>query len=100
MSKIHTREKGPSEAAPDDIMSWSPTLSLKVQNPGLAVPPGIHLNCYGPFFMPEGARALRTFLPDVDMSIVYHMIMFGGSGATGMRFGAKPGNSNLCYQVP
>ena len=56
-------------------MSWEPSLSLKVQNPGLAVPPGIHLNCYGPYLAPVGAKSLRTFMPQVDMSIVHHMIM-------------------------
>ena len=59
---------------------WAPTLELKVQNRGLAVPPGVHLNCYGRFMAPEGAKSLRTFLPQVDMSIVHHMIMFGGKG--------------------
>ena len=75
---------------------WDPTLSLKVHNPGLAVSPGIHLTCYGPFTPPEGARTLRTLLPQVDMSIVHHMIMFGGKGS---QRGQQPGNSHLCYQV-
>ena len=76
---------------------WAPTLELKVQNPGLAVPPGVHLNCYGPFMAPEGAKSLRTFLPQVDMSIVHHMIMFGGKGE-GVSRSQRPGNSHLCFR--
>ena len=77
-------------------MPWDPTLSLKVNNPGLAVSPGIHLTCYGPFIPPDGAQTLRTLLPQVDMKIVHHMIMFGGKGS---QQGHQPGNSHLCYQV-
>jgi hypothetical protein len=78
-------------------MTWEPTLSLQVQNPGLPVPPGVHLNCYGPFLAPAGAKSLRTFVPQVDMSIVHHMIMFGGRGA-GVSQHTKPGQSHLCFQ--
>jgi len=71
-------------------------LTLFVANPGTSVSPGIHLPCFGPFVAPVGARALRTFLPRVDMGIVHHMIMFGGRGA-GVA-AAKPGSTHLCYQ--
>ena len=77
-------------------MPWDPTLSLKIHNPGLAVSPGIHLTCYGPFTPPDEARTLRTMLPQVDMSIVHHLIVFGGKGD---QRGQQPGNSHLCYQV-
>ena len=71
-------------------------LSLRVINPGLTVPPGVQLPCYGPYYMPVGARSLRKFQPKVNMEIVHHMIMFGGRG---QGRGNTPGNTHLCYQV-
>jgi hypothetical protein len=79
-------------------LSLSSSLNLKVKNPDLDVPNGIQLTCYGPFAVPSGARSLRTFMPQVDMSIVHHMIMFGGSGG-GPGFFSKPGVTNHCYRV-
>lgn len=78
-------------------MSWEPTLWLRAQNPGLSVSPGVHLKCYGPFFPPPGAQTLRTFMPQVDIGIVHHMIMFAGRNAVISRT-SKPGHTQLCYQ--
>ena len=70
-------------------------LSLKVVNPGMRVPPGIQLPCYGPYYMPAGAKSLRKFMPQVNMDIVHHMIMFGGKGG---RQNEPVGNTHRCYQ--
>ena len=69
-------------------------LTLLVANPNLSIPPGIHLPCYGPFTPPAGALSLRKLLPKVNMGIVHHMIMFGGTG----RYTSKPGSTHMCYQ--
>lgn len=55
-------------------------MSLFVAAPDVTLAPGVHLNCYGPYHIPTGARSLTRFLPEVNMSIVHHMIMFGGTG--------------------
>ncbi len=55
-------------------------LSANLFVPSVTLPPGIHLPCYGPFRPPAGARSLEGFLPVVNMSIVHHMILFGGAG--------------------
>ena len=59
----------------------------------LAVPPGVQLNCYGPFKPPDGARALRSLLPKVNMAIVHHMIMFGGTAGGKSVGGLYSGNA-------
>jgi len=41
------------------------------------LPPGVRLECHGPFAVPSSARALVRLLPEVDMSIVHHVIMYG-----------------------
>lgn len=65
------------------LKDFAGPLSQKVHAPGVTLPPGIHLPCYGPFKPPAGARALTSFLPEVNMSVVHHMILFGGSGPGG-----------------
>jgi hypothetical protein len=73
-------------------------LQVVAAAPGATYSPGVHLDCYGPFFPPDGARSLKSFLPEVNMSIVHHMIMFGGSGHTAYR-GQRPALRNqLCNQ--
>ena len=42
--------------------------------------PGVRLECHGPFEVPGNARSLVRLLPEVDMSIVHHVILFGGPG--------------------
>ena len=42
--------------------------------------PGVHLECHGPFKVPDGAGALVRLLPEVDMSVVHHLIMYGRPG--------------------
>ena len=72
-------------------------LTLKVANPGIAIANGVSMPCYGPYLPPSGARSLRKFMPQVNMAIVHHMILFGGRGAQG---GSPPGSSpTLCGQV-
>ena len=79
-------------------MPFAPAnLTLFPSNPGIAIPNGIHLPCYGPYMAPLNARSLRKLLPKVNMNIVHHMIMFGGRGG-GVAPGAKPGTTHLCYQ--
>lgn len=75
--------------------AWSPTLSLVVKNPNLVVAPGVQLQCYGPYTPPSAAKTLRTFMPEVDMDIVHHMIMFGGRGS---QAGVRPGVTSSCYR--
>ena len=43
------------------------------------LPPGVRLECHGPFAVPAGARALVRLLPEVDLSIVHHVIMYGNA---------------------
>ena len=60
--------------------------SLFIGNPGTSVPNGVRLQCFGPLAVPKGARALVKLQPEVNMKIVHHMIMFGGSGEPRSRF--------------
>lgn len=86
------------------MSSYKPTLSMKVASLGAPIPPGIQLLCYGPYHPPEGARSLRTMMPEVNMSIVHHMIMFGGRSGIRYPRGSKPqlspslcNNGNIMY---
>ena len=71
-------------------------LTSIVQNPSTAVSQGVQLICYGPFYVPSGARSLYQFLPIVDMGIVHHMILTGGSASLFSR--APTANSDSCYR--
>jgi hypothetical protein len=50
---------------------------------GFDVPPGVTYKCFGPWPLPPGPGSLQRFQPDVDMSIVHHMILFGGTSRFG-----------------
>ena len=72
-------------------------LSLLVANPGISISPGIHLPCYGPFEPPvSSAGTLHKLLPNVNMEIVHHMILFGGRGVQPSSI--TPGPTHLCHQ--
>uniref|UniRef100_A0A7S2IJC8 Copper type II ascorbate-dependent monooxygenase C-terminal domain-containing protein n=1 Tax=Haptolina brevifila TaxID=156173 RepID=A0A7S2IJC8_9EUKA len=66
--------------------------------------PGIQLVCFGPYFPPAGAQALRKMQPEVNMSIVHHMIMFGGRRRSSWPTSSTPAmgasgcnNGNIMY---
>mgnify|MGYP002631796313 CR=1 FL=1 len=59
------------------------------------IPPGVQLICYGPFYPPKGAQSMHKLLPSVNMKIVHHMIMFGGSNSMS---GSARAHSDACYR--
>jgi hypothetical protein len=64
------------------------------------LPPGVRLECHGPFPVPAGARALVRLLPEVDMSIVHHVIMYGSAAERPPRpyaAGAPTCNGHILY---
>jgi len=71
-------------------------LNIMVQNPSTQVSAGVQLACYGPFYPPSNAKSLFQMLPVVDMNIVHHMIMFGGTAYSPFR--EPRANSDLCYR--
>ena len=70
--------------------SSNANLTLRVAATGGPIEPGIQLLCFGPYLPPSGARSLRHLLPEVNMDIVHHMIMFGGRGSV------RSGSSQAC----
>ena len=44
-----------------------------------SVPPGVTYECFGPWALPLETGSLHGFQPEVDLSIVHHMILYGGS---------------------
>ena len=59
----------------------STDVTLKIGNTGRAIQNGVVYQCFGPFPLPA-ARKLYRFLPEVDMGILHHMIMYGGRAGT------------------
>ena len=43
-----------------------------------SIPNGPLYKCWGPLKVPIGAGKLHRFLPEVDMGLVHHMILFAG----------------------
>lgn len=79
------------------LSSAEAELSLGVTNPRTQVTPGVRLLCYGPYYPPHAARSLHKFLPEVNMSIVHHMILFGGRARVEMGSALRDG-SELCFR--
>ena len=69
--------------------------SLLVANIGEAISPGVSLTCYGPYHIPTGAKSIRSLMPEVNLEIVHHMIMFGGRTtlSSALRGPAQSGSS-------
>ena len=60
-------------------MSSTASHSLFVGAPAFSVPPGVTYKCFGAWKLPVDAGTLYRFQPEVDMSIVHHMILYGGA---------------------
>eukprot|EP00966_Prymnesium_polylepis_P276522 6388724-Prymnesium_polylepis.1 len=87
----------PAHNASSRVLAEQAESTLTVQNPGTPVSPGVQLICYGPYPVPGDAKSLHQMLPVVDMSIVHHMIMFGGNAP--VPAGSRPrANSDYCYR--
>ena len=48
-----------------------------------SVPPGPLYKCWGPISLPVSSGRLHRFLPEVDMTLVHHMILYAGSSCGG-----------------
>lgn len=48
-----------------------------------SVPPGPKYKCWGSLELPVKSGKLVRFLPEVDMQLVHHMILYGGHGCAG-----------------
>ena len=48
-----------------------------------AIPPGPLYKCWGPLELPLSSGKVHRFLPEVDMTLVHHMILFGSQSCGG-----------------
>ena len=69
-----------ADSLPPDTFSASMSLELLLAPPAAPIVKGVQLQCFGAVPVPRGARSLYKFLPEVDMGIVHHMIMYAVSG--------------------
>ena len=44
-----------------------------------SIPNGPNYKCWGPISLPVSSGKLHRFLPEVDMTLVHHMILYGGN---------------------
>lgn len=74
-----------------------------------SIPNGPLYKCWGPLKVPIGAGKLHRFLPEVDMGLVHHMILFAGRcgsrliyawARTGQASGTRPLRARSAPRCP
>ena len=63
--------------------------SLLAAAPHFSIPPGVTYKCFGPWKLPIAHGKLRKFQPEVDMSVVHHMILYGATSNRSYGCGAS-----------